>query len=51
MTEELKKSVALHAGCVPGASDLKDYLKIINEAGFTKIEIKKQKRLICRKNF
>jgi arsenite methyltransferase len=43
MEEEFKKSASLYAGCVSGAIDQDDYLKIIDEAGFREIEIKKIK--------
>jgi ubiquinone/menaquinone biosynthesis C-methylase UbiE len=45
MTEELKNSAVMYAGCVSGALDQKEYLKIIEEAGFKNIEIKKSKRI------
>jgi len=45
VTEELKKSAELYAGCVSGALQQKDYLKIINNAGFSDVEIKKTKRI------
>jgi SAM-dependent methyltransferase len=45
MTDELRKSAELYAGCVSGALDQDEYLKIIKEAGFNKIEIKKAKRI------
>jgi arsenite methyltransferase len=45
MTEELKKSAEMYAGCVSGALKQDEYLKIIEEAGFNNIEIKKSKRI------
>ncbi len=45
MTEELKKSAELYAGCVSGALDQNEYLDTIREAGFTNIEIKKTKQI------
>lgn len=45
LTEELKKSAELYAGCVAGALQQSEYLKIIRDAGFEKIEIKKSKRI------
>ncbi|HSL90945.1 MAG TPA: arsenite methyltransferase [Ignavibacteriaceae bacterium] len=45
MTEELKKSAEMYAGCVSGALKQDEYLKIIEEAGFKNIEIKKSKRI------
>jgi arsenite methyltransferase len=45
MTEELKKSAEMYAGCVSGALKQDEYLKIIEEAGFKNIEIKKSKKI------
>ena len=45
MTEELKKSAELYAGCVSGALQQDEYLKIIEDAGFKNIEIKKVKKI------
>jgi len=45
LTEELKKSAELYAGCVSGALQQADYLKIISAAGFSNIEIKKTKKI------
>lgn len=45
LTEELKKSAELYAGCVSGALQKEDYLKIISDAEFNSIEIKKSKQI------
>ncbi len=45
MTEELKRSAELYAGCVSGAIDRDEYLQIIGESGFKNVEIKKTKRI------
>ena len=45
MTEELKQSAAMYTGCISGALDQKEYLKIIDDAGFENIEIKKSKKI------
>lgn len=45
LTDELKKSAELYAGCVSGALQQTEYLKIISDAGFNNIEIKKSKRI------
>jgi len=45
MTEELKKSAEMYAGCVSGALKQDEYIKTIEEAGFKNIEIKKTKRI------
>jgi len=44
MIDELKKSAEMYAGCISGALQQDKYLKIIEEAGFKNIEIKKSKR-------
>ncbi len=43
MSEELKKSAEMYAGCVSGALQQEEYLKIIEDAGFNNVEIKKSK--------
>ena len=45
MTEELKKSAEMYAGCVSGALQKEEYLKIIEGAGFKDVEIKKTKSI------
>lgn len=45
MTDELKKSAEMYAGCVSGALKQDEYLKIIEETGFKNIEIKKSRRI------
>jgi len=45
LTEELKKSAEMYAGCVSGALPQIDYLQTISDAGFSNIEIKKTKRI------
>jgi SAM-dependent methyltransferase len=40
LPEEIQNDLALHAGCVAGASLIKDLEAALNEAGFTKIRIK-----------
>ena len=45
LTEELKKSAEMYTGCVSGALQQSDYLKIISETGYSNIEIKKSKKI------
>lgn len=45
MTPALQKSAELYAGCVSGAIEEGEYLRIIKDAGFTNIEIKKSKKI------
>ncbi len=44
MPDELRKSAEMYVGCVSGALQQSEYLKIIEDAGFKKIEIKKTKK-------
>ena len=43
LPEGLKKSAAMYAGCVSGAMQQEDYLKVITNSGFKNAEIKKTK--------
>jgi ubiquinone/menaquinone biosynthesis C-methylase UbiE len=45
MSEELKHSAAMYAGCVSGAIKQEEYLEIIDNAGFKNVEIKKSKKI------
>ena len=45
LTVGLQKSAEMYAGCVSGAIQQDEYLKIINEAGFDNVEIKKSKTI------
>jgi ubiquinone/menaquinone biosynthesis C-methylase UbiE len=45
MTPELQKSAEMYAGCVSGASEEEEYLKLIADAGFKNAEIKKRKKI------
>ena len=45
MTEELKDSAVMYAGCVSGALQQNEYLKIIDKASFKNIQIKKSKKI------
>ncbi|PKL84265.1 MAG: arsenite S-adenosylmethyltransferase [Ignavibacteriae bacterium HGW-Ignavibacteriae-3] len=45
MTEELKKSAVMYAGCVSGAVQEEEYLQIIKDTGFKNVEIKKSKKI------
>ena len=45
LPESLKKSAELYAGCIAGALQENDYLEIIKETGFSKLEVKTSKRI------
>lgn len=42
---EIQSAAEMYAGCVAGALQKKDYLKIIDRAGFTDVRIKKDKEI------
>lgn len=46
LSEKMKKDTEMYAGCVSGASEMNDYLKIVENAGFLNINIHKQKEII-----
>ena len=43
LPEGLQKSAAMYAGCVAGAIQKEEYIKLIEDAGFKNVEIKKTK--------
>ena len=45
MSEELKNSAAMYAGCVSGALRQNEYLDIINKTGFLDVKIVKSRRI------
>lgn len=45
LPEGLQKNAELYAGCVSGAIQKEEYLRMIEEAGFTNIRIQKEKRI------
>jgi len=45
LTDELRKEATLYAGCISGAVQKEEYLRIIMEAGFTNITIQKDRKI------
>src|SRR5687767_11156530 len=45
LPEKLREAAEMYAGCVSGASQKKDYLSIINEAGFNALLVEKEKKI------
>lgn len=45
LPEGLTRSAEMYAGCVAGAIQMDEYLRIIKEAGFTDINVQKKKRI------
>lgn len=46
LPENLKRAAEMYAGCVSGAIQKDEYLKIIHETGFVNISLLKEKRII-----
>lgn len=45
LPEGLAKSAEMYAGCVAGAIQMNDYLRIIKECGFADIKVQKMKKI------
>ncbi len=45
LSEKMQKDAEMYAGCVSGAIEINQYLKIIADAGFHNINIHKQKEI------
>jgi hypothetical protein len=41
----MKKDAEMYAGCVSGASEMDEYLKIVENSGFLNVKIHKQKEI------
>lgn len=46
LPESIKNDLIMYAGCISGAIQKKDYLKIIESSGFENIQVKKEKQII-----
>lgn len=46
LPDDLKEAAEMYAGCVSGAVSKEDYLEIIAQAGFKKVEIQKEREII-----
>ncbi len=46
LPEELINDATMYAGCVSGAIQKEDYLGIIKQAGFTNIQVRKEKEIV-----
>jgi len=45
LSDKMKEDAVMYAGCVSGASEMKKYLKIVEETGFLNINLHKQKEI------
>jgi len=43
LPDDMREAAALYAGCVSGALQKEDYLKIVKDAGFSKVEVKNER--------
>lgn len=46
LPEGLRKNAEMYAGCISGAIQKEEYLQIIKDAGFTNIQLQKEKKII-----
>jgi hypothetical protein len=42
LPDELRSAASLYAGCVSGAMQKEDYLRVIDQAGFQAVEVKQE---------
>jgi ubiquinone/menaquinone biosynthesis C-methylase UbiE len=45
LSEKMQKDAEMYAGCVSGASEMNEYLKIIENSGFLNVKVHKQKEI------
>lgn len=45
LPDNLKEAAEMYAGCISGAIQKEEYLKIVQEAGFTNIRLQKEKKI------
>jgi len=45
LSDDLRNEATLYAGCISGAVQKKEYLRIIKEAGFSKITVQKDRKI------
>ena len=45
LSDKMKKDAEMYAGCVSGASEMNEYLKIVEDSGFMNVKVHKQKEI------
>ena len=45
LSEKMVKDAEMYAGCVSGASEMNEYLKIVEDSGFINVKVHKQKEI------
>lgn len=46
LSEKMQKDAEMYAGCVSGASEITEYLKIVKDTGFLNVSVHKQKEIV-----
>jgi len=46
LSERMQKDAEMYTGCVSGASEITEYLKIVKDAGFLNVSVHKQKEIV-----
>lgn len=46
LSEKMLKDAEMYAGCVSGASEMTEYIKIVEKSGFLNVKVHKQKEII-----
>jgi ubiquinone/menaquinone biosynthesis C-methylase UbiE len=45
LSEKMKQDAEMYAGCVSGASEMNEYIKIVEDSGFVNVKVHKQKEI------
>jgi ubiquinone/menaquinone biosynthesis C-methylase UbiE len=45
LSEKMKQDAEMYAGCVSGASEMNEYLQIVEKSGFLNVKVHKQKEI------
>ena len=45
LSDKMKKDAEMYAGCISGASEMTEYLRIIENSGFLNLKVHKQKEI------
>ena len=45
LSDKMKKDAEMYTGCVSGASEMNEYLKIVEDSGFVNVKVHKQKEI------
>jgi ubiquinone/menaquinone biosynthesis C-methylase UbiE len=51
LSEKMKQDAEMYAGCVSGASEMNEYIKIVEDSGFVNVKVHKQKEIKLPETF